>query len=200
MAMSAHRHQVASLLLDPLDDLVGRFTVGEFGLRGNANGLELGANLFEIGGVFGDLRADCVRAIGSGGPSVGHMQQDQTAVREFGQLFYVFDDGAVGGGAVEGYENGLIHDGDPCAASGRVASLRDSCGLFSRHPGLTPLRQAQGRLWANEFRRSAAGAASYSAAHIAAGKKVWVKISVVPPGLGLFPLYPALKRWAMGGR
>ena len=35
MAVGAHRDEIASLVFDPLDDLVGGFAVGEFGVRGN---------------------------------------------------------------------------------------------------------------------------------------------------------------------
>ena len=39
VAVGAHRDQVAALLLDPLDDFVGRIAVGQLGLGGNAGGL-----------------------------------------------------------------------------------------------------------------------------------------------------------------
>src|SRR6266568_7491733 len=34
VSVRAHGHQVATLLLDPFDDLIRRFAVGEFGLGG----------------------------------------------------------------------------------------------------------------------------------------------------------------------
>ena len=46
VSMCAHGHQIASLPLDPFDDFLGRFTVRQFGLCGNTDGLELGPQLF----------------------------------------------------------------------------------------------------------------------------------------------------------
>ena len=43
---------------------------------------ELRADLFQIGGVFGDLRADGIGAIGSRGPAVGDVQQHHAALRQ----------------------------------------------------------------------------------------------------------------------
>ena len=110
MPVSAHGHQVASFLFDPFDDLVGGFSVGQFGFGGNAGGLELFSDLAQIGGVFGNFGTDRVGAVGSGGPSVGDVKQDQAAVGEFGELLDVLDDGAVGRGAVQGYEDGFVHE------------------------------------------------------------------------------------------
>jgi len=37
------------------------------------------------------------------------VEQDQAAVGELGELLDVFDDGSVGWGAVERYEDGFVH-------------------------------------------------------------------------------------------
>src|ERR1700680_5003065 len=77
--VGAHGDQVAAFLLDPFDDFLNRLTVRQLRLGGNAGGLELFPDAFQVGGVFGDLAADCIRAIGSGGPSVGDGEQPQPA-------------------------------------------------------------------------------------------------------------------------
>ena len=46
MSVRAHGHEVATLLLDPLDNLIRRLTVRQFGLCRNANGFELGPYFF----------------------------------------------------------------------------------------------------------------------------------------------------------
>src|SRR6267378_4958796 len=98
--MRAHGYEVASLFFDPFDDLVGGFSVGKFGFGGNAGGLEFFSNHAQVGGVFGDFGTDGVGSVGSGGPSVGDVKEHQAAVGEFSELLDVFDDGAVGQGAV----------------------------------------------------------------------------------------------------
>ena len=80
MSVSAHGHQVATLFLDPFDDLVGGIAVRQFGLNGNVQRLEFSLNLFQVAGVFGDLRTDCVRAIGSRRPAIGYVQQQKISV------------------------------------------------------------------------------------------------------------------------
>src|SRR5271165_1408201 len=92
MAVGAHRHQVAALLLHPLDDLLNRFAVRQLGLNRNTKGLKLCSNLYQICSVFGDFRADRVRAVSASCPTIGHMEQHQTAVRQFRELFDVLDD------------------------------------------------------------------------------------------------------------
>src|SRR4029077_16697133 len=94
---------------DPLDDFGGWVAVGEFGFGGDPRGLEFGAYFLQIGGIFGDFPADCIGAVGSGGPPVGDVEQDEAAVGEIRELFDVFDDGAVGAGAVQGYEDSSVH-------------------------------------------------------------------------------------------
>ena len=74
MAVGAHRDQVTSLALDPLDDFIGRITVSQLSLRGNTGGCEFLSHLFQIGGVGRDLRAYGFRTISSGGPAIGHVQ------------------------------------------------------------------------------------------------------------------------------
>ena len=109
MAVGAHGDQVAAFFFDPFDDLVGGVAVGEFGVGGDAGGLKFGADFFKVGGILGDFAAHGVGAVGTGGPSVGDVEEDETALRQLGEIFDVLDDGAVGGGAVEGYEDGFIH-------------------------------------------------------------------------------------------
>src|SRR5271166_3029970 len=109
MSVSAHRHQVATLLLDPFDDFLDRFAVRQLGLGRYAKRLKLGPNFFQVCGVFGDFGTDRVPAIGSSCPTIGHMQQHQTAVREFRELFDVLDNRPVGRCAVQRHENGVVH-------------------------------------------------------------------------------------------
>src|SRR3984893_17441137 len=78
--VGAHGYQIAAFLLDPFDDFLHWITVGQLRLGGNAEGLELFPDVVQIGCVFGDLAADRIRAIGSGGPSVGDVEQHQPAV------------------------------------------------------------------------------------------------------------------------
>lgn len=101
VAVSAHGDEVTTFVFDPLDDLVGGFSVGQFGIGGDVGGLQFGLNFVEVGGVVDDLLTDGVGTIGSGGPSVGNVEQDKAAVGEPGELFHVFDNGAVGWGAIE---------------------------------------------------------------------------------------------------
>ena len=50
------------------------------------DGLKFGPDFLQIGGVFGDLRTDRVRAIGSRRPAIGHMQQHHAALCELREL------------------------------------------------------------------------------------------------------------------
>ena len=109
VTVGAHGDEVAVFFFDPFDDLVGGVAVGEFGVGRDAGGLEFGADCFEVGSIFGDFAADGVGAVGAGGPTVGDMEENETALSKFREIFYVLDDGAVGGSAVEGYEDGVVH-------------------------------------------------------------------------------------------
>ena len=134
VSVGAHRHQVAALLLDPLDDLGGSVAVSQFGLGGNAGGLKLVLHLLQVREVGGDLGTDGVGPIGARGPSVGHVQQDDAAVHELGQLLDVLDDRPVGGRAVQRHENGVIHGVGSFRAKG-------SCRIGASSPDDRP-RQA----------------------------------------------------------
>jgi hypothetical protein len=101
MAVSAHGYEVAAFIFDPFNDLVGGFAVSKFGVRWDVLGLQFGLDFVEIGSVFDDFAADGIGTVGAGGPSVGDVEQNQTAVGEFGQSFDVFDDGPVAWGAIE---------------------------------------------------------------------------------------------------
>jgi hypothetical protein len=103
MAMGAHGYQIASLLFHPLHDFSGRVAVGEVGFSGNSFGLKFCSDFLQIGGIFGNFRTDRVFAVGSGSPSVGYVKKDEAAVRKLREFFDMFDDGAVGWRAVEGY-------------------------------------------------------------------------------------------------
>src|SRR6266436_1198351 len=107
--MRAHGHQVAALLPHPLDNFVHRFAIGQLGFGGNAAVLKLRSDLFQIGGVFGDFGTDRVRAVSSGSPSIGYVQQYQTAACQQRELLDVLDDRAVGGSAIQRHQNGLVH-------------------------------------------------------------------------------------------
>src|SRR5579864_477245 len=139
--MGAHGNQVATLILDPFNDLVRWFPVGEFGLSGNVRGLQLGLNFAEIGGVVDNFLADRVRTIGSGSPSVGNMEQNQAAVGELSQLLYVFNDGPVGCGAIEGDKYFVVHGflfGSPEGAASLSRILRQGGDFdFPQHNGLS---------------------------------------------------------------
>src|SRR5271165_6013200 len=69
VSVGAHRHEVATLLLDPFDDFLDRFAERQLGLSRNTKGLKLCSNLFQIGSVFGDFRTDRVGAVSSSGPT-----------------------------------------------------------------------------------------------------------------------------------
>jgi hypothetical protein len=107
--VSAHGNQVTAFLFNPFDDLVRGLAVRQFGLCGNSGGLKLRPNFLQIGGIFGDLRTHSIRPVGSGGPSVGDMKQNEAAVRQLRKLFYVLDDGPVTRSAVQRHQNGVIH-------------------------------------------------------------------------------------------
>jgi hypothetical protein len=111
MPVRTHRYQIATLLFDPLDDFFDRLAIGELGFYGNAQRLKLCADFLQVRRVFSDLRADRIPAIGPGSPSIGHVQQYQSAVGEFCQLFDVLDNRAIGGRAVQRQENGVVHRG-----------------------------------------------------------------------------------------
>jgi hypothetical protein len=99
--MGAHGDKIAAFLFNPFHDFGGGVAKGEFGLRGNVSGLKFLANFLQVGGVIGDFGTHGVGAVGSGGPSVRDVEQHEAAVRDFRELFDVFDDRAVGWGAVQ---------------------------------------------------------------------------------------------------
>ena len=96
-------------LLNPFDDFARGLAIGKFGLSRNSGRLEFGANFFEVLGVFGNFGAHGVLAVGSGGPAIRDVQQNETAMREFGEVFDMLDDGAIGRRAVQSDENGVVH-------------------------------------------------------------------------------------------
>ena len=96
VTVGAHGDEVASFVLDPLDDLVGGLAVGKFGVGRDGFGLEFGLDFLQVSGVFDDFAADGVGTIGAGGPSVGDVEKDHAAVSEFREVLYVLDDGPVG--------------------------------------------------------------------------------------------------------
>src|SRR5271157_254589 len=89
VSVGAHRHQVTTLLLDPFDDFLDRLAERQLGLYRNIKSLKLCPNFFQVRSVFGDFCTDRIPAIGSSRPSIGHVQQHQTAAREFRELFDV---------------------------------------------------------------------------------------------------------------
>ena len=69
----AHGDEIAAALLDPIDDLLDGIAVGEDGFGGNVGGFEFLADGLEILFILDYLRADGIRAEGSGGPAVGYV-------------------------------------------------------------------------------------------------------------------------------
>ena len=63
----------------PIDDLLGRFTIGKFRFRRNAFVLKFRLNAAKICCIFRDFRADGVGAVGSSSPSVGDVKEHEPA-------------------------------------------------------------------------------------------------------------------------
>src|SRR6267154_2285315 len=124
--MGAHRHQVATLLLNPFDDFLDWFAVRKFGFRWNAGDLKLGPDFFQVSGVFCDFGTHGIPAIGSGCPSIGHMKQYQVAASELRKLLDMFDNCPVARGSVEGHENFFIHGFYPFDIRGYARSASSS--------------------------------------------------------------------------
>ena len=95
MSVRAHGHQVATLSLDPFDDLLDRLAISQFRVGWDSSGLKLRPHFFQIGRVLGDLAADGIRSVGARRPTVRHMQQHDAAVGELGQFLDMLDDGPV---------------------------------------------------------------------------------------------------------
>src|SRR6185437_11063548 len=74
MAVGAHGHQVAALLLDPFDDLVGGLAIGQLRVRMDPFRLKFVAYFLQVGVVFDNFAADRVASIGPGGPAVSDVQ------------------------------------------------------------------------------------------------------------------------------
>src|SRR6185312_437357 len=110
VSVSAHGDQIASFLLDPFNDLVGGFAESQFRIRGNSLFLEFLPHFLQVGGVFHNFAADLIASVCPGGPSVGDVQQYQTAVRQLGEILDVLDDRPVGGRAVQRHKNGFVHN------------------------------------------------------------------------------------------
>jgi len=142
VAVGAHGDQVAPFVFDPLDDLIGGFSVGEFRIGVNSFGLQFGLDFLQVGGVFDDFAADGVGTVSTSGPTVGDVEQNNAAVREFGQVLYVFDDGAVGGGAIDGEQDFVVHGTFMYSAWGRVSSVK-SCFGFESPQGRLSGRRTQ---------------------------------------------------------
>ena len=86
MAVSTHCDQVAATLFHPLDDLIGRFAIGQFRLGRDSRGLKFALDLVQVIRVFSNFRAYSVAAVGSSRPPIGDVEQHQPAVGESGKL------------------------------------------------------------------------------------------------------------------
>src|ERR1019366_8486502 len=93
--MSAHSHQIATLLSHPFDDLLIRFAESQLGLSRNAQLLKFESNSLQIGSVFDDFWTDGIGTIGSSRPSISYVKQHDAAVRELCKLLDVLDDRPV---------------------------------------------------------------------------------------------------------
>ncbi len=79
--MCAHGYQIATLLLNPFNNFLDRFTIGKFGFCRNAHCLKLDPDFFQVSSVLGDFGTHRIPAIGPSCPSVSYMKQYQAAVR-----------------------------------------------------------------------------------------------------------------------
>ena len=107
--MGTHSYQVTTLVLDPLNNLFCRFTVGQLRFCGNTGGLKLCANPFQVCSVFRDFRADRIRTVGPGRPAIGDMQQYHMTVHKPCELLDVFDNRPITRCTVQRHENAVIH-------------------------------------------------------------------------------------------
>src|SRR5436190_3571105 len=136
VTVSAHRHQIATLSLDPVDNFGYRVPISQFDLHRNSGGAKFLADLRQVCGVLRNFGADGVLPIGPGGPAISDVQQHDPAARQFRQRLNVFDDRAVRRGAVHGHENSFVHGhsfGYPPTMT-RQAPFRESC---SPHRSIT---------------------------------------------------------------
>src|ERR1039457_1409173 len=105
MAMSAHSHQIAMLLLHPFDDLLIWFAKSRLVLSRNAELLKLESNSFQIGSVFDDFWTDGMGTIGPSSPSISYVKQHDAAMRELCKLLDVLDDRPVGRRTIQCQKN-----------------------------------------------------------------------------------------------
>ena len=107
--MRAHCNEIASFFPDPANNFLSGVAVRELGLRGDARCLEFFPNFCEISGIFSNLRAHRIRAVGSGCPPIGHVEQHNPAAGESRKFLDVFNDGSVRQRTFHRHKDRLVH-------------------------------------------------------------------------------------------
>ena len=109
MPVSAHGDQVAALPLDPLDDFLGRFAVGEFNLSPDAGLGQFGLDPREVGSAGFHFLAGGLRAVKASRDARGDVEQDHPAAHQLCQWLDVLDNRPVRAGAFQSQENCFVH-------------------------------------------------------------------------------------------
>jgi hypothetical protein len=76
MTVRAHRHEITALLFDPLRDLACRITICQLRFDRYVFGLKFLAHALQIRLVLCNFLTDGIGTVGSCGPAVRDMQQD----------------------------------------------------------------------------------------------------------------------------
>ena len=96
MTMGAHCHQVAPLFLNPFDDLIGGFSAGQFGYRGDPFGFKFRREGIEVSLILLDFRTHRILTERPCRSSVGHMQEDDPAIHFTRERLHMVNDDPVG--------------------------------------------------------------------------------------------------------
>src|SRR5690348_5064494 len=99
--VGTHRDQITTFIFNPVDDLLGRVAVGQFGISRDSLQLKLALNAMKISRIFGDFATDSIGAIGSGSPAIRHVQKHQPAMSELGELLHMLNNGAIRWSAIQ---------------------------------------------------------------------------------------------------
>src|SRR5262245_15041005 len=96
-------------LPDPADNLSRRIAKSQLRFRRHALSLKFGLHLGQISTVFINFGTNGIRAVCSGSPTIGDVQQRDFAVAQSGQGHNMLKNRAIRGGCVESNQEVLIH-------------------------------------------------------------------------------------------
>jgi len=102
VAMRAHSHQIAVLRVGAFHDLARRLAETQLSRSWNAGGLKFRFDAIHVGAAFINLFPDRISAVKLRGSSRSHMQQDNAAAHDAGELLDVFHDRTIRCRGIEG--------------------------------------------------------------------------------------------------